>query len=1149
MNPQFSEADAAHGALYTVGGTVQASGGHYLSRGADDMLLASCQRGEFAYILTARQMGKSSLMLRTAERLAENGVRTVQIDLTLIGTQVNAVQWYFGLLYEIRKQLQLPVSLTAWWAEHDTLGPTQRFTHFCTEVVLAHVACRVVIFVDEIDTTLGLSFTDDFYAAIRGLYLDRGQKPVLQRLSFVLIGVATPSDLVRDPRRTPFNIGQRIELTDFTLEEGTALAAGLHPIPQQAHALLIEVFAWTGGHPYLTQRLCQAISAYTPVLSSRTEVASVVRKLFFDEQVEQDHNLQFVRDMLTRRAPDVVGVLSTYQAVRQGRPPVLDDEQSQIKAHLKLSGVVRRTRTTLVVRNRIYGVVFNAAWVREHLPVHWSRALRRALRAIAVLVALTLSIGGLAFYALVQRAEAVQQRGVAEAQARTAVAAQATSEARRVEAEEQRQVARSRELAALGLSQAERDSERAILLAREAKQIWPTDQAEAALRTLLTTAPLRQVVQAHQGEVRQVALSPTGLLLGSTGADGKIRLWDSVALTEQRVLHGHQGPVVSLTFSQNGERLVSAGFDGTVRLWEVATGHPQGVINLGGGPPQDIRIRDDGAQLLTLSAMGAAQLWWLPNGAPVAVLGEHTVPVTSVAYSPDGASVVTGGGDGIARVWDSETGALGLILDEHVSQVTSVSFNNTSTEILTTSTDGTARLWDRSSGAVLHALLGHTDAIFRGLFAAEGQVITASRDGSVRVWDAARGSLRQVRVLGTPLIQIELGLQGTRLLVRGTDQLVVWDLPNGQMRATLPDNDHRVTTAVFNTMATVVVTGGNDGVLRRWDVVAWPGELRLPLGSIDPNRKCVGFSPDGQMFFIVDDQGTRIWEAASGEPRLFIPTQSPPSRHSCIGFSRDSSRVALSNGDTQAVIDLRDGRTLLSVTGPVAEQIVFSPSEKQLVIARVNGTIDVLDADTGQRLRQLLGHETRVFSLSFDRNGNLLTDSNDGTARVWSLETGKQLSVYGLGFQTCYNAVAHLDERHLVTGYSDGTVRVWQADDLKAPLLTLRGHTTCLDYADLIGSQYILTSGEDGTAAIWDLRTGEQFIRLENLLPSPGSALASPDGKLIALLDKHGWRLLRWEQIAPRDELDVMTRARVVRSLTCAERRQYLQDNACSSGQ
>jgi hypothetical protein len=80
------------------------------------------------------------------------------------------------------------------------------------EVVLSQISERVVISVDEIDTTLRLNFTDNFFAGIRFLYNARATNPALARLSFVLRGVASPGDLMKDPERTPFNIGERVDL-------------------------------------------------------------------------------------------------------------------------------------------------------------------------------------------------------------------------------------------------------------------------------------------------------------------------------------------------------------------------------------------------------------------------------------------------------------------------------------------------------------------------------------------------------------------------------------------------------------------------------------------------------------------------------------------------------------------------------------------------------------------------------------------------------------------------------------------------------------------------------------------------------------------------------------------------------------------------
>ena len=186
--------------------------------------------------------------------------------------------------------------------------------------MLAEVSTRVVIFIDEVDTTLSLPFSDDFFAVIRQLYNARAQVLALERLSFVLVGVASPSDLIRDAQRTPFNIGQRVDLTDFTFEEAMPLAEGLGQTSEEGAAILRWVLKWTEGHPYLTQRLCIEIAKQEPRQWTEAEVDRTVERLFFGEGGASDHNLQFVWDMLTKRAGDnVVAVLSVYRDVLQER--------------------------------------------------------------------------------------------------------------------------------------------------------------------------------------------------------------------------------------------------------------------------------------------------------------------------------------------------------------------------------------------------------------------------------------------------------------------------------------------------------------------------------------------------------------------------------------------------------------------------------------------------------------------------------------------------------------------------------------------------------------------------------------------------------------------------------------------------------------
>jgi len=393
---------------FVAGGTVQAGGGVYLERRADRELLEHCLAGDFTYILTSRQMGKSSLMIRTAERLAAEGARPVIIDLTEFGAQTTAEQWYKGILFAVQDQLGLCTSVAEWWPAQSDHSFGHRFTRYLREVALTDRHERLVVFVDEIDTTLRLDFTDDFFAAIRFLYQHRAADPVLERLSFVLIGVATPGDLIKDAARTPFNIGHRIELTDFTLDEACALTKHLR-VPEQVGENVIRwTLRWTDGHPYLTLRAVRTLAESPPATWTAEAVDERVRSLFLHTGGETDSNLQFVRDMLTRKAFDREAVLRTYLDVRRGRH-VPDKELDQVTSWLKLSGIVSNRDGLLHVRNAVYEQVFDERWARTHLQlnVNWRRRLSRLAAAVLVLTVL-LTIP-LALYAWRQKANAEYQ--------------------------------------------------------------------------------------------------------------------------------------------------------------------------------------------------------------------------------------------------------------------------------------------------------------------------------------------------------------------------------------------------------------------------------------------------------------------------------------------------------------------------------------------------------------------------------------------------------------------------------------------------------------------------------------------------------------------------------------------------------------------
>lgn len=389
------DAQTASTIFFQVGGALQPDA-VYIERPADQVLFQATLRGEYCNVLTPRQMGKSSLMVRTDARLRAAGVRTAVIDLTQIGTdEVKAEEWYFGLISCLKQQLGLAVDERRWWSEQIQKGPVQRFSDFLRDIVLTEVTQPVVIFIDEIDSTLSLSFADDFFTAIRAAYNARASEPIYKRLTFVLLGVARPTDLIKNRSRTPYNIGLAIDLTDFTPTETRVLLPGLTTTSEaQAETIMEQILYWTGGQPYLTQKVCAAIVATPNGSWLNEQIDDLVKGLFFSDEARKESNLQYIGDRI-RESQDREKLLRVYGKVLADQS-VPDEERDPVKSQLKLFGLLKVTpHGKLTVRNRIYQTVFDTEWVQSNIPQVTSTRVT-LLAAFVIVVALI--FGGVLLY-------------------------------------------------------------------------------------------------------------------------------------------------------------------------------------------------------------------------------------------------------------------------------------------------------------------------------------------------------------------------------------------------------------------------------------------------------------------------------------------------------------------------------------------------------------------------------------------------------------------------------------------------------------------------------------------------------------------------------------------------------------------------------
>ncbi|MFN6569543.1 AAA-like domain-containing protein [Dendronalium sp. ChiSLP03b] len=1099
---------------YKLGGSLEYQHPTYVVRQADSELYEGLINGELCYVLNSRQMGKSSLRVHIMKRLKEQGIQCASVDLTRIGSHVTPAEWYGGFVSEVLRGFGLSrkVNFGTWWRSHEFLPPKQRLSELIDDLLLTEFSGNLIIFIDEVDSILRISFKDDFFAFIRACYNYRADNPEYQRLTFCLLGVATPANLIGDKNRTPFNIGRAIELTGFQLDEVAVLIRGLEGIVARPQAIIEEVLKWTGGQPFLTQKLCQLICNSADSFPAHQEEECVERLVQtqiiqnWEAQDEPEH-LRTIRDRILQSSQNQTGrLLGLYQQIlQQGEIPA-DDSPEQTQ--LRLTGLIVKQQGKLRIYNDIYAQIFNRAWLDKVLTnirpyaqtlnawvdSHFqdeSRLLRGQTLQDARNWAIDKGLSDLdrKFLDASQELEKrdVQKRLQAEAEAtqiliqanEVLLAANQKAKRRiqigggvlaialilavfaglwtsRIIKQAQLEKIKSSSLFATALFVSNQKFDALLEALKAAKQIKSTHGVDRAtqiqvleiLQRTVNFTRERNRLEGFKAAIRGVNFSPDGNFLATVSEDKSIKIWRSDGKLFQ-VFARQQNAILALSFSPDGKLLSTVDETGAVKLWNW----------------------QDGILLQTLKTEGKnvwnASINFSPDGENIAAIDDSNETIN--IWSKNQNWKLT------KNIKDAETNIL------YVNYLPS---NSSDEQLLASANkDGTVKIWRSKDATLLKTINAHNQAVLHISFSEDGQFLaTASEDTTVKIWRTADWQLvKTLTSHGDWVNSVSFSQDGKLLATASDDNTVkIWRRSDWRLLESLAGHNNKVYSINFSPNSHTLASAGEDKKVIFWSF--HEHLLKIITDHSDVIRK-MSVSHDGKIVATAsNDRTVKLWSSLDGK---LLQTLKHENAVEGVSFSHNNE--FLSSASVDGIIKfwrISNGKLLNEwKDSNVIFDISFIPNiynDQFLASVGVDRVIKLWKTSDGKLLQILQGHNDKILSVSFSSNGKILASgSKDGIIKLWIKSKDWQLFKTLDSHNSAVQDVKFSpDGMFLASASVDGTVKLWKTTDgtLLKSLSTHQGHVLSVSFSP--NSQLLASGGEDGIIKLWQISNGSLHYSL-----------------------------------------------------------------------
>ncbi|GAA3084190.1 caspase, EACC1-associated type [Streptosporangium carneum] len=618
-------------------------------------------------------------------------------------------------------------------------------------------------------------------------------------------------------------------------------------------------------------------------------------------------------------------------------------------------------------------------------------------------------------------------------------------------------------------------------------------------------------------------------------------------------LLGHNGPVRNVAFRPDARVLASTGGDDTVRFWDVGLRRQVAVLDRGRLPrsgPGELFWSGDGTMLL-VGSLGEApwQLWNVQDLGRLRLVGElsPTAGAWTAAVRPDGRVLAVSGPRGPTVLWDGDSpGVPASVLKGNMwGAADLLAFSPDGKALLEAPIVSYAGLWDVRDPRTpkLRSIVPDSASTYAAAFSRDSRRLAISGvQGKLTVFDVSDiGALRKVAALEraqdtSHAASLSFNEDGSRLgaAYASEDVVRIWDVASKKVVFSLP-HVGAVRSVDFAAKGNSIATGGNDGVVRVWPLDAFPVGVHSDIANT------VSFSPDGKTLASTGLDALRVWRVSGGTAlrkaavgqgqtsdalsvTLFGPDgttlytsnsiadgdpyhfkgRSPVPIGESDGSSQQSASGMALRGDGRMLaltmepmrntgeavvapsrielwsLDAKGRRRAVVSKWPMAGALCvgFDPTGRLLAAGTETGAVRVWDVGDPARPRDVAsvaGDSARANSVAFSPRGKVLAAAfSNGAVRLWEVSAGAAPRLVSSLADTRGSVSRLAFDRtgtRLATVGDDRVVRLYQVTDPRSPepVATLQGHTAPVrDVAFSPVDASLATAGEDNTVRLWN---------------------------------------------------------------------------------